>query len=73
MCAYGPAMGRRNVFLSRWMALAWAAGIVWFALEVSSPGETVAVGNNQQEVTDITGAPVTNQQVKEIEDTIANL
>ena len=66
-------MGRRNIFLSRWMALAWAVGIVWFALEVSSPGETVAVGNNQQEVTDITGAPVSNEQVKEIEDTIANL
>ena len=55
------------------MALGWAVGIIWFALEVSSPGETTAAGNNQQEVTDITGAPVSNEQVKEIEDTIANL
>lgn len=66
-------MRHRNIFISRWMALLWAAGIIWFALDVSSPGETTATANNQQEVTDVTGAPVTNEQVREIEDTIANL
>ena len=54
------------------MALAWAAGIIWFAVEVSIP-DTVAVGNNQQEMTDVTDSPVSNQQVKELEQTIANL
>ena len=54
------------------MALVWAVGIIWFALEVSTP-DTVAVGNNQQEMTDVTDSPVSNQQVKELEQTIANL
>ena len=66
-------MRHRNIFVSRWMALLWAAGIIWFALDVSSPGETTVTANNQQEVTDVTGAPVSNEQVKSIEDTIANL
>ena len=65
-------MRQRNIFLSRWMALAWAAGIIWFAVEVSTP-DTVAVGNNRQEMTDVTDSPVSNQQVKELEQTIANL
>ena len=65
-------MRRRNIFLSRWMALAWAAGIIWFAIEVSTP-DTVAVGNNQQEMTDVTDSPVSNEQVKDLEQTIANL
>ncbi len=66
-------MRHRNIFVSRWMALLWAAGIIWFALDVSSPGETTVTANNQQEVTDVTGGPVSNEQVKSIEDTIANL
>ena len=65
-------MMQRNIYLSRWMALAWAAGIIWFAVEVSTP-DTVAAGNNQQEVTDVTDSPVSNQQVKELEQAIANL
>ena len=65
-------MRQRNIFLSRWTALAWAAGIIWFAVEVSIP-DTVAVGNNQQEMTDVTDSPVSNDQVKELEQTIANL
>ena len=54
------------------MALAWAAGIVWFAVEVSTPN-TIDIGNNQQEMTDVTDSPVSNEQVKELEQTITDL
>lgn len=34
-------MRHSTIFKSRWMALVWAAGIVWFALDVAgTPGET---------------------------------
>lgn len=26
-----------SIFKSRWIALLWAAGIIWFALDVASP------------------------------------
>lgn len=26
-----------SIFKSRWMALLWAAGVIWFALDVASP------------------------------------
>ncbi|MEO7410811.1 MAG: hypothetical protein ABIU10_05765 [Sphingomicrobium sp.] len=55
------------------MAMVWAVGIIWFALEVSGPGETVAAANGQQAITDVTGAPVSNEQVKEIESIIKDL
>ncbi len=65
-------MKLHQIFLNRWFALVWAAGIVWIALDVSSTPETSTDGNNQT-VTDITGAPVDPEQVKQLEQTIANL
>ncbi|MFD1612537.1 hypothetical protein ACFSCW_12070 [Sphingomonas tabacisoli] len=34
--------GYSRLFRSRWSALLWAAGIVWFAIEVASPDQPPA-------------------------------
>ena len=39
-------MRTSTVFKSRWMALLWAAGIIWFALDYTSSGGQSA--NNSQ-------------------------
>jgi hypothetical protein len=66
-------MRRSDIFRSRWSALLWAAGFVLLALQVAWPDEA-APGNNQQEVmTDVTGAPVDNAQVEQVEGILANL
>lgn len=31
--------GYSNLFRSRWKALLWAAGILWFAWQVAAPNE----------------------------------
>jgi hypothetical protein len=51
-------MRTSSVFKSRWMALIWAAGIIWFAYDVA--GSEPQDGNASAEnATDATGAPVT--------------
>jgi hypothetical protein len=52
-------MRTSTVFKNRWMALLWAAGIIWFAYDFagSQPQETNASANAEQ-ATDATGAPV---------------
>ena len=51
-------MRTSSVFKSRWMALLWAAGIIWFAYDVA--GSEPQGGNSSPEnATDATGAPVT--------------
>ena len=37
----------QSIFKSRWMALFWAAGIVWMAYDVADSNRS-ASGNNQQ-------------------------
>ncbi|MGE3646685.1 MAG: hypothetical protein AB7F96_22805, partial [Beijerinckiaceae bacterium] len=32
-------MRTSSIFKSRWMALLWSAGIIWFAVDVASPDE----------------------------------
>ena len=55
-----------RIFTNRYMALVWAAGVVWMALDFANPGESAGSGNNQVTTTDVTGAEVTNQQVESI-------
>jgi hypothetical protein len=51
-------MRTSSVFKSRWMALLWAAGIIWFAYDVA--GSEPQGGNSSAEnATDATGAPAT--------------
>ena len=53
-------MKTSTVFKSRWMALLWAAGIIWFAYDFagSQPQDTNATTNAEQ-ATDASGAVVT--------------
>jgi hypothetical protein len=53
-------MKTSTVFKSRWMALLWAAGIIWFAYDFagSEPQASNATANADQ-ATDASGSPVT--------------
>jgi hypothetical protein len=57
-------MKTSSVFKSRWMALLWAAGIIWFAYDTanSQPQDSNTSANAEQ-ATDATGAPVTSDDM----------
>ncbi|WP_157219128.1 hypothetical protein [Flavisphingomonas formosensis] len=62
-----------SIFKSRWIALLWAGGIIWWA--ASTVGTQNAPGNNDSQAaqTDALGQPVDEQQVKRLEDQLRNL
>jgi hypothetical protein len=54
-------MRHSTIFKNRWMALVWAAGIIWFAYDFAAP-DGDADSNNADvttQLTDATGAPIT--------------
>lgn len=53
--------GYSRIFRSRWSALLWAAGILWFAYDTaeSQPHGDGNAAANAEQATDATGAPVT--------------
>ena len=55
------------------MALIWAAGIIWFALSVADPGDPKSKGSGGSELTDVTGAPVKDKDVKKLEGILKGL
>ena len=56
------------------MALLWAAGIIWFALDIAGTGDSKADGNKTEaEATDATGAPDKDEDVKALEGVIKGL
>lgn len=62
-------MRTSTIFKSRWMALIWAAGIIWFALDVAGPGDSAT--NNAAaagQPTDVTGATISNDDLKKFAD-----
>lgn len=59
------------IFKSRWMALLWAAGMCWMAVDLV--GSAPADGNNTSATTDVTGANISPEQVKQVEDTLKKL
>lgn len=59
------------IFRSRWMALLWAAGICWMAVEWVGPENDD--GNATASATDVTGAQVSPEDVKRIEDGLKKL
>jgi hypothetical protein len=61
------------VFKSRWMALLWAAGILWFAYDFTAPGEPENAGADEAEITDASGAPVSSDEARQLEAAIRNL
>ncbi len=57
-------MKHSSIFKSRWMALLWAAGIIWFAYDTatsapSAKSSSASASENADRPTDATGAPIT--------------
>ena len=50
-----------SIFRSRWMAMLWAAGILYWAYDVASTTPTSSDGNSVA-ATDATGAEITPEQ-----------
>ena len=60
-------MRSSTIFKSRWMALVWAAGIIWFAYDFA--GSQPQGGNasaNAEQSSDATGAPVTSDDSRRL-------
>ena len=55
------------------MALIWAAGIIWFALQVAAPEQSSTGKTDHAQATDVTGAPVRDEDVKKVEGILKNL
>jgi hypothetical protein len=61
-------MRTSSIFKSRWMAVVWAIGILVVAWEVAaSEPQTTNVSQNAEVPTDATGAPVTAEDQKRLE------
>jgi hypothetical protein len=59
-----------SVFKSRWMALFWAAGIIWFAYDFAGSQPQDQGDNNV--TTDVTGTPVSSDDQNRIADALGN-
>jgi hypothetical protein len=61
------------LFKSRWVALLWAAGILWFAYDFVGPSGDPAAANGSDAVqlTDASGAPVSPDEARQLEE-VAN-
>ena len=59
-------MKTSTVFKSRWMALLWAAGIVWFAYDVAGSQPQDANASANSDATDATGAALTNADANKL-------
>jgi hypothetical protein len=57
-------MKHSSIFKSRWMALLWATGILWFAYDFAAPSDDASNATNAEQATDVTGAPVTPDDEK---------
>lgn len=53
------------------MALVWAAGIIWFAVEVGAPDQVE--GNSAGNATDVTGSPITPADEQALKDAMNGL
>jgi hypothetical protein len=62
-------MRTSTVFKNRWMALVWAAGIMWFAYDFagSQPG---AANVSANAATDSSGAPLSAEDQQRAQDAI---
>jgi hypothetical protein len=67
-------MRTSSIFKSRWMALIWAAGIIWFAYDFAgSPDQPANAGDNQVQITDASGAPVSSEEAKQLDEAVKGL
>ena len=64
-------MKNSTIFKSRWMALLWAAGIIWFAYDFagSQPKDQNASANAEQS-TDDTNNPANTDDEKKLADAL---
>ena len=63
-----------SIFKSRWMALLWAAGVVWVANDVAeSVPQTGKSAGKAELQTDATGAPITPEDQNQVADALRNL
>ena len=60
------------IFRSRWLALVWAARIIWFAYDFAAPSsdEPNTADSNQVEITDANGAPVSPDEAKQLSEAL---
>ena len=61
-------MRTSTIFKSRWMALLWAAGIIWLAVEFAGPDESAGNKAAAAAPTDVTGATISNEDLKQFVD-----
>jgi hypothetical protein len=67
-------MRTSTIFKSRWMAMLWAAGIIWFAYDFAAPADNAGnEGDNQVQITDASGAPVSPEEAKKLEEAVKGL
>jgi hypothetical protein len=55
-----------SIFKSRWWALLWAAGIIWFAYDFAAPDTSSNASANAEAPTDATGSPVTSDDEQKL-------
>lgn len=64
-------MRTSTIFKNRWMALVWAAGIIWFAYDFAgSQPEPASASANADQPTDATGAPLTPEDQQRVADAL---
>lgn len=63
-------MRTSTIFKSRWMALVWAAGILWFAYDFAGSAPQDDAGNNV--TTDTAGAAVSGEDANKVASVFAN-
>jgi hypothetical protein len=70
-------MKHSTIFKSRWMALLWAAGIIWIAMDVAGPGDesakTASASNGDTGLTDVTGHKVTTADEEALKKALQNV
>ena len=68
-------MKNSTIFKSRWMALIWAAGIIWFAYDfAASSGQPANSSNdNGVEITDASGQPVSPDEANKLNEALKGL
>jgi hypothetical protein len=67
-------MKTSTIFKSRWMALVWAAGIIWFAYDTanSQPQASTNATANSEQASDADDAPVTSDEQNKIAQDLQN-
>ncbi|PZO89520.1 MAG: hypothetical protein DI623_10015 [Sphingomonas sanxanigenens] len=55
-------MRSSTIFRSRWMALVWAAGVIWFAMEVAVPSATTDKPDDGDQAANMAATQLTPEQ-----------